>query len=367
VVTESMTWDGFAAALADVLGRLPADALIDLHEVRRPLEGYHAWIMQEPDRVSVTLVGNKGLDPDRRLSAEQQDLLRTAGWSPEDPDEPGMPWERWLYWPATTAEYRRLADSIAAVFRDTYRVGRPNDLAYQAVSNVHHRAEPLPLPELGLETIRIEYFARLGPTDVPERPKGLLRRSRIGPLNVDEALHTDGVWRPTDTLEWADIGEIDDELRPLTPLEAHQVTHWWRRLAAQAAEDEKLPPGTPRMRLAAAVDQERDASGTAVLPATRLHDRERAAVAAYLREAPLVAVAWGYDADPFDPDRTEVVPLNMHTDGEWVWSESLAYFADRYGVPPEPDFLRHMAQRRYRLSEVDQEQLDRAVALIQRR
>ncbi|WP_460807737.1 hypothetical protein [Micromonospora zhanjiangensis] len=58
--------------------------------------------------------------------------------------------------------------------------------------------------------------------------------------------------------------------------------------------------------------------------------------------------------------------MNMRTDGEWVWSESLAYFADRYGVPPEPDFLRHMAQRQYRLSEVDQERLDRAVALIRR-
>jgi hypothetical protein len=366
-VTEPMTWGGFSAALAEVLGRLPANAQVEFHEVSRPLEGYYAQILQEPDRLSVELIGNNGLDPDRQVSVEQQNLLRDAGWSPVDDDDPGMPWELQLGWPATSAEYRQLTDSIVAVFRDIYRLGAPNDLAYQAVPDMHRPAEPLPLPELGLETIRIEYFARLGPTDVPDRPKGLLRRSRIGSMNVDEALHTDGVWRPTDTLEWADIGEIDDELRPVSPLEAHQATRWWRKLAARAAEDEKLPPGTPRMRLAEAVDRHRDASGTAVLPAARLHERERPAVAAYLREAPLVAVAWGYDADPFDPNRAEVVPLNFRTDGEWVWSESLAYFAERYGVPPEPDFLRHMAQRQYQLSEVDEEQLSRAVTLVRRK
>ncbi|MFC4107210.1 hypothetical protein ACFOX0_14910 [Micromonospora zhanjiangensis] len=364
-MTRPMTWDEFAAVLADVLSRLPTGTLLKLHEVRQPVGGDYAQIWQNPGRLYVELAGNIGRVPDRRLSGQQQERLRAAGWLPLD-DDPDQFWRMELDWPATTAQYRGLAEHIVAGFRDVLRLGSPNYLAYQATVGTQGGSRPLPLPELGLEMIRIEYFARLGLTDVPERPKGLLRRSRIGSSNVDEALHTDGVWRPTDTLEWADIGEIDDELRPLDIEAAEQVVRWWRTLAARAAEEEKLPPGTPRMRLAAAVDGVRDATGTAVLPTARLHEAERPAVVAYLREAPLVAVAWGYDEDPFDPDRVQVVPLNMRTDGEWVWSESLAYFADRYGVPPEPDFLRHMAQRQYRLSEVDQERLDRAVALIRR-
>ncbi|WP_141579816.1 hypothetical protein [Actinomadura sp. WMMA1423] len=360
-----MTWDEFGAALADTLARLPDGTLLTLHEVRQPIGGDYAQIWQDSDGLYLfaELAGNRDRAADRQLSRAQQDQLRAAGWWPLE-DDPDESWRGETFWPATTAETRYLAERIVAGFRDVFRLGSPTELAYQASVDTGHRVEPLPLPELGLETIRIQYFARLGPADRPDRPKGLLRRIRSGSVTIDEALHRDGHWRPTDTLEWADIGEIDDELVPVRPVEADQVVRWWRKLAAQAAEDAKLPPGTPRMRMAAAVDQERDASGRAVPPTTRIHDRERPALVAYLRGAPMIAAAWGYDPDPFDPDRAGVVPLNFRTDGVWVWSESLAYFAERYGIPPEPDFLRHMAQRSYRLSDVDQETLDRAVAFL---
>ncbi|GAB3813914.1 TY-Chap domain-containing protein [Micromonospora zhanjiangensis] len=240
-MTRPMTWDEFAAVLADVLSRLPTGTLLKLHEVRQPVGGDYAQIWQNPGRLYVELAGNIGRVPDRRLSGQQQERLRAAGWLPLD-DDPDQFWRMELDWPATTAQYRGLAEHIVAGFRDVLRLGSPNYLAYQATVGTQGGSRPLPLPELGLEMIRIEYFARLGLTDVPERPKGLLRRSRIGSSNVDEALHTDGVWRPTDTLEWADIGEIDDELRPLDIEAAEQVVRWWRTLAARAAEEEKLPP-----------------------------------------------------------------------------------------------------------------------------
>ncbi|GAA4504984.1 hypothetical protein GCM10023191_060110 [Actinoallomurus oryzae] len=120
-------------------------------------------------------------------------------------------------------------------------------------------------------------------------------------------------------------------------------------------------------RLARAVDVPQDASGRAVPAGPGLETEERAALVRYLTEAPLVAVAWGYDPDPFDPDRPEVVPLNLHTDGTWVWSEGLAYFADRYGIAPEPDLLAAIRQRGYRPPEVDEATVHRAAAWVRER
>ena len=87
-------------------------------------------------------------------------------------------------------------------------------------------------------------------------------------------------------------------------------------------------------------------------------------MAAYLRGAPLVAVAYGFDPDPFDPRRPQVVPLNIRTDGDWVWSESLAYYADRYGIGPEPELMAHLARRQYQLPDVDEERIAKAAEAL---
>jgi hypothetical protein len=123
-------------------------------------------------------------------------------------------------------------------------------------------------------------------------------------------------------------------------------------------------PATGGVRLARAVDAVRDADGRPVGPFERLDDAERPLVAGSLRGAPVVVAANGFDVDPFDPARPETVPLHFHTDGRWVWSESLAYFADRYGLAPEPALLRHVRERRYRWPTVGREVLDRAAALV---
>jgi hypothetical protein len=50
-----------------------------------------------------------------------------------------------------------------------------------------------------------------------------------------------------------------------------------------------------------------------------------------------------------------VIPLHIHTDGEWVWPESLAYFADRYGFAPDPELLEHIRRRGYRWPDLPKE------------
>jgi hypothetical protein len=116
----------------------------------------------------------------------------------------------------------------------------------------------------------------------------------------------------------------------------------------------------PEFRIAGSPDAGRAADGRPVVRTRRLSGAERAGVAAYLRDAATVAVAWGYGEDPFDPERPEQVPLHLHTDGRWIWSESLAYFAARYGIAPQPEFLAHIERNGYRPPEVDEDTVLRA-------
>ena len=80
----------------------------------------------------------------------------------------------------------------------------------------------------------------------------------------------------------------------------------------------------------------------------RVTDPElRGALTGYLRAAPLVLRAHGYEPDPLDPDRRPTVPVGYRSDGTWVWQEASAYYLDRYGVAPEDALLEHIHRRGY--------------------
>ncbi|GAA5194202.1 hypothetical protein GCM10023322_57980 [Rugosimonospora acidiphila] len=117
------------------------------------------------------------------------------------------------------------------------------------------------------------------------------------------------------------------------------------------------------LRLAGVSPVRPDAQGSPALPDERLDDLERVFVGRYLRRAPIAVAAYGFDVDPFDPARPEVVPLHLHTDGFWVWSESLAYFATRHGIAPEPEFLAHLKRYQYQPPGVAPDVLRRAAQL----
>ncbi|WP_306356518.1 MULTISPECIES: hypothetical protein [unclassified Nocardia] len=87
------------------------------------------------------------------------------------------------------------------------------------------------------------------------------------------------------------------------------------------------------------------------------------AVLTYLEAAPVVLAARGFDVDEFAP-RERDVPLNFRTDGEWVWAGSVPHYLRKYGLPPEPDLLAHIADRGFRIGEVAEAAKDRAVELV---
>ena len=72
-------------------------------------------------------------------------------------------------------------------------------------------------------------------------------------------------------------------------------------------------------------------------------DTERDNLLAALRGG--VVVAWSSAAmsDVLAPDRGDVVPMHLRTDGTWVWSEAVTYYLENYGLMPEPELATHLA------------------------
>jgi hypothetical protein len=210
----------------------------------------------------------------------------------------------------------------------------------------------------------VTYYARLGPQDTVERPGVLLRRVREAGSATDEALRHNGEWRPTDILLRADRGELTDRIVEVPAEHATELAQQWRAAAERLERDLAAQGrGELGLRVARAVDVERDERGTPIIIDPPLDEFERIAIAMYLKKAPVVVASWGFDLDPFDPVHPEAVPQNIHTDGLWVWSESLAYFATVHGIRPEPELVEHMKAREYRVPEVQRDVLLRAARL----
>ncbi|MET8546688.1 hypothetical protein ABZW03_39650 [Kitasatospora sp. NPDC004799] len=72
---------------------------------------------------------------------------------------------------------------------------------------------------------------------------------------------------------------------------------------------------------------------------------EREAVARYLRAgAPVLLTPMLMD-DVVDPGRRGVVPMGFRTDGRWIWTDTVTYYLDEYGLAPEPDLLAHVREQ----------------------
>ncbi|WP_329569263.1 hypothetical protein [Kitasatospora sp. NBC_01266] len=72
---------------------------------------------------------------------------------------------------------------------------------------------------------------------------------------------------------------------------------------------------------------------------------ERAAVADYLRSAAAVLLTPMLMDDVLSPERRGVVPMGFRTDGEWIWTDTITYYLDEYGLAPESGLLAHVRTR----------------------
>jgi len=49
----------------------------------------------------------------------------------------------------------------------------------------------------------------------------------------------------------------------------------------------------------------------------------------------------------FFPDEPARMPVSYETDGVWIWGGGARYYLERYGLPPEPEFLAHIRANGY--------------------
>ncbi|MGW3043766.1 hypothetical protein ACWC9T_27820 [Kitasatospora sp. NPDC001159] len=72
---------------------------------------------------------------------------------------------------------------------------------------------------------------------------------------------------------------------------------------------------------------------------------ERDALVGYLDAATPVLMTPMLMDDVLDPDRRGSVPMNYRCDGRWIWTDTVTYYLDRYGLAPEPGLLAHVRER----------------------
>jgi hypothetical protein len=94
-----------------------------------------------------------------------------------------------------------------------------------------------------------------------------------------------------------------------------------------------------------------------------LDDDETDRVVAYLAAGTPLLVSPELAADVLDPD-ARVVPMGIRGDGRWLWSEAVTYYADEYGIAPDPRLLASIREADYVVPEVDPVTMHRSVSLI---
>jgi len=120
-------------------------------------------------------------------------------------------------------------------------------------------------------------------------------------------------------------------------------------------------------RLAAVFDSVDPATGPGFAPGRpRLQeDDEREAVARYLRAGAPVLLTTMLMDDVVDAGRRAVVPMGFRTDGRWIWTDTVTYYLQEYGLAPDPDLLAHVrAQGDGPWAEPSPETVEQAVAFV---
>lgn len=160
------------------------------------------------------------------------------------------------------------------------------------------------------------------------------------------------VWGPP--LGRPDVETFTDPAR-LTPAQRAAIGH-----SALLWTAEPKPP----IRLAVLYDAYDASGGPAFRPDRPVLDpAQRAAVLGYLAGGARLLVTTATMPDVFDA--AVAVPLDLRTDGEWIWPDAAGHYLDRYGISPDAGLLAHAAARGHVAAPVSPVGLHRALAALQ--
>jgi hypothetical protein len=79
-----------------------------------------------------------------------------------------------------------------------------------------------------------------------------------------------------------------------------------------------------------------------------VEEYDTAAMARYLRAAPMLAASPGVVRDVLDPGASAIMTLSLKTDGVYEWPAALAYHVAKYRLALPADFVAHVAARGFR-------------------
>lgn len=89
----------------------------------------------------------------------------------------------------------------------------------------------------------------------------------------------------------------------------------------------------------------------------RIPPIERPRIAGYLRGGSVLASTGRAVGDWFETSNTAVAPMNIRTDGVWVWPGDLAFYVERYGVAVPEELVAFMASRSWVAKVLTEEEL----------
>jgi hypothetical protein len=83
------------------------------------------------------------------------------------------------------------------------------------------------------------------------------------------------------------------------------------------------------------------------------------AIVRYLEAGATLAATGSMVDDCLDGAKKAVAPLEIATDGRWVWPRDLAYYVGEYHVRLPPDFVEHMRARGWKAPAFTREEMER--------